>query len=617
MSGLPSEEIKSRLDVHDVLSGYIRLQKAGANWRALCPFHNEKTPSFHVSSARQIWHCFGCGEGGDIFKFVMKMEGVEFVDALRILAKKAGVTLRAQDPKLANERTQLLEVYTTATRYFQNNFESEAGAEARAYLAKRGMTQETMSEFRIGYALDSWDGLCQFLALKGYKNEAIEKAGLAIVSEKAGKKRYYDRFRGRIMFPIADQNGDVIAFTGRYIKEREGEGKYVNSPQTMLYNKSTVLYGLDKAKMEIRKAEMAVLVEGQMDMIMAYQDGVKNIVAVSGTAFTPYQLAILKRYAAKLCILFDADPAGDMATRKSIALAWDQGFVVSVAKVPGEKDPADFVVDHPKKLAGEIARAVSVMEYYFESVFSKYDAKKVEDKKVIAATLLPQIKKLPNKVETHHWLEQLSLRLGTKVEYLEEEMKRIKPEDKFLEHTVGASVETEEKKAIERTIVDKFLEHLMALVYTQKEEKAFAASHDVLSGFEFLNRIQEDKNIGKNSISAPTREVFDLFMKYGKINGHSGKFAEPMTADAQDILNEVLLMSEISAYENINQEINFSASRVERELIESELHQLEYALRDAEAKNDAALSEHLFKEVSALSAKRSKLMPQAAAVKLS
>jgi len=613
MAGLPSEEIKSRLDVHEVLSGYIRLQKAGANWRALCPFHNEKTPSFHVSSARQIWHCFGCGEGGDIFKFVMKMEGVEFVDALRILAKKAGVTLRAQDPKIANERTQLLEICTAATRYFQNNFESEAGAEARAYLAKRGMTEETMQEFHIGYALDSWDGLYQFLTLKGYKAEAIEKAGLAIVSEKSGKKRYYDRFRGRIMFPIADANGDVIAFTGRYIKEREGEGKYVNSPQTMLYNKSKVLYGLDKAKMAIRKEEMAVLVEGQMDMIMAYQDGVKNIVAVSGTAFTPYQLATLKRYATKLCILFDADPAGDMATRKSIALAWDQGFVVSVAKVPGEKDPADFVIDHSKKLAEEIARAVSVMDYYFDSVFSKYDPKKVEDKKIIAATLLPQIKKLPNKVETHHWLEQLSLRLGTKVEYLEEEMKRIKPEESFLEH--AAMPKEEEKKAIERTTVDKFLEHLMALVYARKEEKAFAASCDVLPGFEFLSRIREDKNIGKDMISAPTREVFDLFMKCGKVNGHSGKFDEVMTGEAQDILNEVLLMSEIATYENIEQEILFSASRVERELIENELRKREYALRAAEANNDAALSERLFQEVSALSAKKAKLMPQAAAAK--
>ncbi|MEK7493841.1 MAG: DNA primase [Patescibacteria group bacterium] len=614
MSGLPSEEIKSRLDVHEVLSGYIRLQKAGANWRALCPFHNEKTPSFHVSSSRQIWHCFGCGEGGDIFKFVMKMENVEFVDALRILAKKAGVILRAQDPKLANERTQLLEICTAATRYFQNNFESEAGVEARAYLAKRGMEQETMSEFRIGYALDSWDGLYQFLTLKGYKAEAIEKAGLAIVSEKAGKKRYYDRFRGRIMFPIADQNGDVIAFTGRYIKEREGEGKYVNSPQTMLYNKSTVLYGLDKAKMEIRKAETAVLVEGQMDMIMAYQDGVKNIVAVSGTAFTPYQLATLKRYAAKLCILFDADPAGDMATRKSIALAWDQGFVVSIAKVPGEKDPADFVVDHPKKLAEEITRAVSVMDYYFDATFAKYDPKKVEDKKLIAATLLPQIKKLPNKVETHHWLDQLSLRLGTKVEYLEEEMGRIKPEEHLLEY--GAMpAKAEEKEMLERTTVDKFLEHLMALVYAQKEEKAFAASCDVLSGFEFLNRIREDKNIGKDMISAPVREVFDLFMKYGKVNGHSGKFDEQMSASAQDILNEVLLMSEISSYENIDQEILFSASRIERELIESELRAREFALREAEAKNDTELSERLFQEVNALGAKKSKLMPQAAAVK--
>jgi len=614
MSGLPSEEIKSRLDVHDVLSGYIRLQKAGANWRALCPFHNEKTPSFHVSSGRQIWHCFGCGEGGDIFKFVMKMENVEFVDALRILAKKAGVTLRAQDPKLANERTQMLEICAGATKYFQNNFESEAGAEARAYLAKRGMTEETMREFRIGYALDSWDGLYQFLTLKGYKADAIENAGLAIVSEKTGKKRYYDRFRGRIMFPIADANRDVIAFTGRYIKEREGEGKYVNSPQTMLYNKSTVLYGLDKAKMEIRKAETAILVEGQMDMIMAYQDGVKNIVAVSGTAFTPHQLATLKRYAAKLCILFDADPAGDMATRKSISLAWAQGFVVSIAKVPGEKDPADFVVDHPGKLAEEIARAVSVMDYYFDTTLAKYDPKKVEDKKTIAAILLPQIKKLQSKVEIHHWLEQLSLRLGTKVEYLEEEMKCIKPEENFLDHGVPADGEGV-KEPPQRTKVDKFIEHLMALVYTQKEQKAFAEAHDTLAQFEFLNRINADKNIGKDVVTAPTREVFDLFMKYGKINGHSGKFEEAMSAEAHDILNEVLLMSEISEYENISQEILFSASRVERELIESELRQLEYALREAEAKNDSALSERLFQEVSALSAKRSKLMPQPAVVK--
>lgn len=614
MAGFPSEEIKSRLDVYDVLSGYIRLQKAGANWRALCPFHNEKTPSFHVSSVRQIWHCFGCGEGGDIFKFVMKMEGVEFVDALRILAKKAGVTLRAQDPKLASERTKLLEICAAAARYFQNNFESEAGAEARAYLSARGMTEETMREFHIGYALDSWDGLYQFCTLKGYTGDTIEKAGLAIISEKSGKKRYYDRFRGRIMFPIADANGDIIAFTGRYIKEREGEGKYVNSPQTVLYNKSTVLYGLDKAKMAIRKEETAVLVEGQMDMIMAYQDGVKNIVAVSGTAFTPYQLATLKRYATKLCILFDADPAGDMATRKSIALAWDQGFVVSVAKVPGEKDPADFVVDHPAKLSGEIARAVSVMDYYFDTTFAQYDPKKVEDKKIIAATLLPQIKKLPNKVETHHWLEQLSLRLSTKVEYLEEEMKRIKPEESFLEQGAMSNKE-EEKEVIERTIADKFLEHLMALVYAQKEEKAFAASFDVLSRFEFLNRISEDKNIGKDMITASTREVFDLFMKHGKVNGHSGKFDETMTAGAKDVLNEVLLMSEISAYENIEQEILFSASRIERELIDSELRQLEYALRDAEAKKDATLSEHLFQEVHTLSAKKSKLMPQAAAAK--
>lgn len=540
-----------------------------------------------------------------MFKFVMKMESIEFVDALRILAKKAGVTLQAQDPKLASEKAQLLEICASATQYFRNNFVSEAGKEARAYLAKRGLSDETIETFRIGYALDSWDGLYQFLTIKGYKAPMIERAGLAVVSEKSGAKKYYDRFRGRIMFPIADHNGDVIAFTGRYIKEREGEGKYVNSPQGVLYNKSAVLYGLDKTKMEIRKTGVAVLVEGQMDMIMAYQDGVRNVVAVSGTAFTPQHLLVLKRYAPTLCILFDADPAGDMATRKSIALALAQGFAVTVGKVPGEKDPADFVFDHPGKLVKEIEKAVSVMDYYFESVFAKYDGKKVEDKKIIAGILLAQIKKLSNKVEQHHWLEQLSGRLGTRMEYLEDAMRAIKTEDEFSADMQVRGEERQEKPIPKRTNIDKLVEHILSLAYAVKDAAAFTRAHTMIGASEFAEFLRAEGGSSRELASQNTREVFDLFMKYGKIDGNVSDAAkQELGEDAQNLLTEILLMADIAEYENIEAELASSVWRLEKEVNDSELRRLEYEVRQ---EKDDAHREQLFAEVAKRSAKKMQL----------
>lgn len=601
MAGLPTEEIKARLDVHEVLSGYLRLQKQGANWRALCPFHNEKTPSFHVSPARQAWHCFGCGEGGDIFTFVMKMEGVEFVEALRILAKKAGVQLKSQDPKAAGERAQLVRVCAEAAHFFMNNLAGAGGTEARAYLKERGLADETAEAFRLGWAPDGWDHLYQYLALKGVKPETMEKAGLVLASDKSGKRKYFDRFRGRIMFPIADANGDVIGFTGRYLKEKKDEGKYVNSPQTLLFNKSAILYGVDKTKTELRKKDAAVLVEGQMDALMAWQDGVKHVVAVSGTAFTREQLDLLKRYTKNLCILFDADVAGDMATKRSIALALARGFSVSVASVPQGKDPADFVREHPGGLAGEVEKAVSVMDYYFRSASAKYDPQTVDGKKQIAHMLLAQIRKIPNKVEAHHWLEKLSLLVGVKMDYLEEEMKRIGDDDGFLEEA------KEEKAAVpkKRTALDKLYAHLMALVYSARNDETARALIGKLGGFEFLMKTSEE------SMSGDMKQVFDLFLKYGTMGRLSHDFSEELDGAGKSVLAEVLLMSELEPVpvSELEKEALFCASRIEKELIGRELARLEMALRQAEALKDTALSEQLFAEVAKLSAKKSYVIP--------
>ena len=342
----PIDEIKNRLDIVEVVQGYIKLKKAGKDYKALCPFHKEKNPSFFVSPSKQIWHCFGsCGEGGDIFKFVMKIEGVEFADALRTLARKAGVVLRKQDPQVQSQRNILYQICEEASEFFQG--ELQKNNQVLEYLKNRGLKLQTIKDFKIGYASNSWDALYNHLTELGFEKDDVEKAGLLV--KKEGTNKYYDRFRSRIMFPIADLNGQIVGFSGRiYGKEDEKTAKYVNIPETLIYNKSRIIYGLDKAKLEIRKKDQAILVEGQMDLIMTHQTGTKNAVAVSGTALTPDHLQILKRYTENLVFCFDADTGGESATKRAIATAQQFDFNIKVALLPRDKkDPAEITL--PKK----------------------------------------------------------------------------------------------------------------------------------------------------------------------------------------------------------------------------------------------------------------------------
>lgn len=423
------EEIKNRLDIVEVIGSYIKLQRVGANFRALCPFHSEKKPSFFVSPSRQIWHCFGCNLGGDIFKFVMQIEGIEFGDALRILASRAGVELKRIDPKLKTERHRLYEICELATKFFEKQLqESKSGKEAQKYLLSRKINQESIRTWRIGYAPNTREGLVDFLKSKGYRSEEIEKAGLGILKETG---ILFDRFRGRIIFPIFDLNSQVIGFGGRFFENplRVGDGqeeiaKYINTPQTLLYDKSKVLYGLDKAKVEIRKRDSCILVEGYTDVIMAHQFGFKNVVATSGIALTPYQLKILKRYSENLLTAFDMDVAGDSATKRGINLAQSQGFNIKIICLPKDTDPAQVISQDLSGWEKALKEARSILEFYFESTFSKFDQKIPEQKKEISKILLPVIKRIPNRIEQAHWIQCLAKKLEVKEEDVEIELKK-------------------------------------------------------------------------------------------------------------------------------------------------------------------------------------------------
>jgi DNA primase len=417
------DDIKARLDIVDLVSEYIRLQPSGTNHRALCPFHNEKSPSFMVSRDKQIWHCFGCNEGGDIFSFVQKIEGLDFSESLKLLANKAGVKLSNQNVAASNQKNRLLDICRAATSfYFAMLKQSSQAKFAQDYVKQRKISQETIEEFHIGFAPASWDALTNFLKKKGFTDKEIFLAGLSIKKDRG--IGFYDRFRNRLMFPIKDVHGNPIGFTARALDPNEKGGKYINTPQTDLYNKSAVLFNLDKAKLEIKKQDMAVIVEGQMDAISAYQAGTKNVIASSGTALTVEQINILKRYTNNVALSFDTDVAGENAARRGIDLALAQGVNVYVVVLPDGKDPDECINTNPAQWHEAVKNPKSIVEYYFEQTFSRFDVSKVEGKKKAGAVLLPVISQLTNTIERSHWLQKLASNLDIPENVLREQLKK-------------------------------------------------------------------------------------------------------------------------------------------------------------------------------------------------
>ena len=330
-------------DIVDVVGDYVRLRRRGSNFVGLCPFHDEKTPSFNVNPERAIYKCFGCGEGGNVFQFMMAMERIGFPEAVRLLAERTGIELpEEKKPEQGSERETVFHALRFAARYFYHLLtQEEAGAEGLVYFRERGFSNEIIKKFGLGYATDAWDGLIQAAKEKQIKIETLEKAGLIIPRRE--KKGYYDRYRGRIIFPIWSHVGKVLGFGGRILKPAENAPKYINSPETVVYHKSRVLYGLHQSKQAIRKQQEALLVEGYTDVLSLYQHGIENIVATSGTALTPEQIKLLMRYTRQAVLVFDADSAGAGAAIRGIDLMLEQGMTVYGLSLPEGEDPDSFV----------------------------------------------------------------------------------------------------------------------------------------------------------------------------------------------------------------------------------------------------------------------------------
>ncbi len=440
------EQVKERLDIVEVVSSYLTLKRAGQNLKGPCPFHNEKTPSFMVNPERQIFKCFGCGEGGDVFTFIEKIEGVSFYNALKILADRAGVSLTPKtihrDGKeyKSDTKTTLFAINALAAQMYHKLLLSHPKAEyARKYLKGRGISQQTLVDFQIGFAPDSWDYIIRFMLSRNIFKKDLFKAGI-VVQNKSGDD-YYDRFRGRIIFPINNVMGNCVGFTSRVIVDDGKQAKYINSAESEIYHKGKVLYGLEKAKLEIRNQGLAVIAEGQMDVIACHQAGFKNVVASSGTAITEDQVRTLSRYANNIAFAFDSDVAGINAMKKAVIIALRLDVTPKIIETPaGFKDPDEAIRKDRKIWQRAVTAARPALEVWIDYLVRDNNINDVSNRKKITKEILPVIKQINTEVEKEHYIKYLARKISVSESTLLKDMDKAKFDDKNDEKETNADI---------------------------------------------------------------------------------------------------------------------------------------------------------------------------------
>jgi len=571
--------IKDKLDIVDVVREYVPgLKKAGANWKAPCPFHNEKTASFMVSQEKGIWHCFGCGKGGDVFGFVKEAEGVEFPDALRILAQKAGVKLEKQNLKQETERQRVLAILKTASLWYNKALISaKSGQVARDYVVERKISDATRDEWKIGFAPDLWEGVSKYLKTRGFTQEEIARAGL-ISRNQTGS--YYERFKNRLMFPITDVHGSVVGFTARKLNKDDFGGKYINTPETLVYHKGSVLFGLSLAKQFIKSEDLAVVVEGNMDCVSSHQAGVKNVVASSGTALTEDQVRLLKRFTKNICLAFDPDFAGQEALARGMEIAWKEDMTIKIIKLPQGMDPDDLIKKDSNEWRKAISGATDFMDWVIKRCEEKFDLSSASGKKDCAKITLSWISRLPDMIIQTHYLQVLSRKINVEESVLRSAILKSKPDAKPYSK---ASNTKEEKIKDSQNIEDKIIKRILVLMVLDKTKEL----------------IREDFFV--------KAEYLELYNSLDKL--YDGD-VEYFSDNAQILAREILLSSceegQKSNKESRFSEIKILVKRLEDYFFKKQFDRLKFELKSCEEKGDDEQTSRIMTELKDLSKKYAK-----------
>jgi DNA primase len=562
-------EVKSRTDIVGLVSNYVSLKKAGRNYKGLCPFHSEKTPSFMVSPERQIFKCFGCNEGGDSIAFYEKIEGTSFSESLKVLADRVGVVLKAYrpDPREA-QKERILEInHLTSEFYNYLLTKHPSGKKALDYLKARGLTEKSIDTFKLGFSPNSWEITLNFLRKKKFELKDIIAAGIAVPSSGRGA---YDRFRGRIMFPIRNISGRVVGFSGRILGN--GEPKYLNSPDSLVFNKSSLLYGLDLAKNEIKKQNSAVLVEGNLDLISSHQIGVTNVVASLGTALTEKQLGLIQRFGENLIISFDQDSAGIAAAKRVVELAEKVGLNIRVIELEG-KDPDEMIRKNPKAWKKVQNEAVSVHDFLINSALSRYNQNDPGTIRKITDEVSPFINRIDNDITRNHYERLLASKLGVSEDAVKNQLRK----------TISIiERDKNEEKRSEKLSLEKYL---LALII----QIGFLPEGEIGFQDETLRKVYQN-----------LKEV----SKEGKFN--LKEVENNLPSENQEIFNELSLLELpneiVDNHERFEEEIKTCLLRLKEVNLRTKLRQLNLAIKQAELRKETGKVEELSKDFEALSA---------------
>jgi DNA primase len=576
------DEIKGKVDIVGVINTRVELKRAGKYFKGVCPFHAERTPSFFVSPEMQMYKCFGCGASGDVFSFLEAYEGISFREALEELAKKAGVELSRQAPTKGEiETKRIFEILDLAREYYAYVLENHpTGEKARQYLEKRLVAAPFAKAFNLGWAPDSWRSLTNFLVgKKNYTLDEAEKSGLVIKGSQGGG---YDRFRGRVMFPLTDFRGRVVGFSGRTIDPEVKEAKYVNTPETSVYHKRELLFGITQAKTAIRKKDRVVVVEGEFDVISSYIAGVRNVVGIKGSAVTEDQLKTLMKLTRNISLCLDADAAGEAAMKRGIEIADHLGLSVAIIPNSGGKDPDEVARSSREEWKKMVTKNISAYQFYIDSAFARYDNNGGEGKKKISEELVPILSKIGNSVEQIYYLKVVAKRLGVGEEAVKSEM------EKYTRAKQLGRVEVREEKRPEgdrETMLEKYVWGLWLQLTGEPFGKTAEKLVDrewVLPGLQKLAVNWRERLAKGEKLDLPAW-VRDLPAEIGGLIGEAYLSPEVMKLESEEeIVNQIKGVLEELDKLKVKKEINVLTNQIQKledvdELTEVQERELEEA----------------------------------------